>query len=109
MNMPKPSNDLFDLKTEIEAVAILRELLLELKYDAKSSTSFERASTACEVLCKIGQAPNNYLGMELIKLLQRPYDATPNEISMLVNAFVFNITTQIDFLRMSLSENQKTD
>lgn len=104
MNAQAANQHLFDLKAEIEAVAILRTLIFELKHEARSSASFDRAIDACESLCKIAQVPDHYLGMELIKLLSKPHGVSGHDIASMVNAFMYNITTQIDFYRLNLNK-----
>ena len=104
MSMQSPTNYLFDLKAENDAIAILKQLIFELKQGARSSCSLERAIDACETLYHVAQVPNHYLGMELIRLLSVQHSVSNQQIAELVNAFILNITAQIDFYRQSLGE-----
>lgn len=104
MCMRNPLNDLLDLRSEISAVSTLRTLIFELKQDARSTASFDQAIKACQNLCMLAQAPNYYLGIELIRILGNPYGVSNQRITALINAFMFDITTQIDIHRSTVQE-----
>ena len=107
MSQQKPSDHLFNLKAEIDAVTALRTLIFELKQDARSSNTFNQGVVACQTLCDIAQAPNHYLGLQLIRLLNDPHGVSSLDIASMVNSFMFNITAQIDFYRLNFTQSNQ--
>ncbi|WP_025872579.1 hypothetical protein [Methylobacillus glycogenes] len=90
---------LLDYQAELSAKRTLETLREELALNIRSAKSFEAAAIACEQLCLIARAPNHYLGLELIKVLDHPDKHLSSDISAMILAFIKRIQIQIDHER----------
>lgn len=92
--------NLFNYQAELDASRALVSLSEELKINIRSESAFDTAATACEMLCLIAQAPDHYLGLELMRVLDF-HDKYSNEvISSMIHAFLLNIHAHIEYQRI---------
>lgn len=90
---------LYNYGSEQDAKRALDFLREQLSLDLKYQASLDAASTACEMLCIIARAPDHFLGLELINVLNNADKYSPETISTMIAAFMINIQARIDHER----------